>query len=518
MFYTFSCMNLHRTHVDISKPITIHSREDCLMSNQRWSFGIVALFVMMASMTFPPKATAGDLLLEILLEKGILTKDELIRLKAEEEKREAAKAAEQAKKKPEVEVDVVKEKQQTVKAAVQAKKKSGVKVGFGKKGFALATADGLFKTKIQWRFQGRYTFPERGDPRERSHFSDDEESTFELRRVRLKVGGHGYKPWIKYYLEVDWQPMRTDDNDQARAFTRLIDWRIMLEKFKWAKLRIGQWKIDYSRERVDSSGKQTMVERSIMNRVFTIDRQMGMMLYGRVNPGTVLDANYYLGIFTGAGRGVANDDDNMMYVGRLQWNVFGRELKWRQSDVSFHKKPTASVSFGAYTNKGKCTRWLSGGCGNIDSDNAKFPSPGGVERGRFQVSGMQVGSAFKYRGFAWQHETHWKKIKDSDSSPVNGGKTNMFGGYFQAGYFPHGLVSAVPKPLEIAFRYSHVDPNTDASGDMRQEFTTGFNWFFAGHRNKLTLDASHLTIEPAPAMGGHDLAEQRVRLQWDVSF
>ena len=32
----------------------------------------------------------------------------------------------------------------------------------------------------------------------------------------------------------------------------------------------------------------------------------------------------------------------MMYVGRLQWNVFGRELKWRQSDVSFHKKPTAS--------------------------------------------------------------------------------------------------------------------------------------------------------------------------------
>ena len=511
------------------------------MSIHRWIFGIVALFVLTASMTFPAAAMDGDLLLEILLEKGIITKDELIQIKAEEKKREAAKAAapikqksevgvgygkeiqeaaktaEPAMKKPQVQVGFSKEKH-VAKAHEQAKKKSGVKVGFGKKGFTLATTDGLFKTKIQWRFQGRYTFPERGDPRKRSHFSDDPESTFELRRVRMKVGGHGYKPWIKYYFEVDWQPMRTDDRDQARASTRLIDWRIMLEKFKWAKLRIGQWKINYSRERVDSSGKQTMVERSIMNRVFTIDRQMGMMLYGRVNPGTILDANYYLGIYTGAGRGVANDDDNMMYMGRIQWNVFGRELKWRQSDVKFHKKPTASVSFGAYTNKGKCTRWSSGGCGNIDSENAAFPSPGDVARGRFQTSGMQFGSAFKYRGFAWQHETHWKRIKDSDSeAPVNGGETNMLGGYLMAGYFPHGLISAVPKPLEIAFRYSHVDPNTDMGGDLRQEFTAGLNWFFAGHRNKLTLDASHLTNEQVntslPA-----LTEQRVRLQWDVSF
>ncbi len=491
------------------------------MSIQRGIFGIVALFVMMAFMPSPATAMDGDLLLEILLEKGIITKDEVTQIKAEEKKREAAKAADQAKKKPEVKVDVVKEKQQTVKAAEQAKKKAGVHVGYGKKGFTLATTDGVFKTKIQWRTQGRYTFPERSDPRDKKAFEDNEESTFELRRIRLKVGGHGYRPWLKYYLEVDWQPGRDFDDDSEAASARMIDWRIMLEKYQWAKLRIGQWKINYNRERVDSSGKQTMVERSIMNRIFTIDRQIGAMLYGRVNPGTILDANYYLGIFSGGGRGMAkNDDDNMMYVGRLQWNVFGRELKWRQSDVKFHKKPTASVSFGAYTNKGKCTRWSSGGCGNLSGFTS--PASDAVQDGRFQTSGMQFGSAFKYRGFAWQHETHWKRIKDSGNAdegiaPINGGVTNMLGGYLQAGYFPHGLISAVPKPLEIAFRYSHVDPNTDAPGDRRQEFTTGLNWFFAGHRNKLTLDASHLTLEnPTPNLPAY--AEQRVRLQWDVSF
>ena len=483
------------------------------MSIQRWSFGIVALFVTMASMTLPATAMDGDLLLEILLEKGIITKDELIQIKAEEKKREAAKAASPAREKPEIEVGVKKEKQAVAKASEPARKKSGVKAGYGKKGFTLATRDGLFKTRIQWRTQGRYTFPERSDPRDKKAFEDNEESTFELRRIRLKVGGHGYRPWLKYYLEVDWQPGRDFDDDSEAASARMIDWRIMLEKYPWAKLRVGQWKIDYNRERVDSSGKQTMVERSIMNRVFTIDRQIGMMLYGRVNPGTLLDANYYLGIFSGSGRGMAkNDDDNMMYVGRLQWNVFGRELKWRQSDVKYHKKPTASVSFGAYTNTGKCTRWSSGGCGNISG----FTKPADARDGQFQTSGMQVGSALKYRGFAWQHETHWKTIKDTETA-AGDQVTNLFGGYLQAGYFPHGLISAVPKPLEIAFRYSHVDPNTDAGGDLRQEFTTGLNWFFAGHRNKLTLDASHLTLEQTnSSLPAH--AEQRVRLQWDVSF
>ena len=481
------------------------------MKIQRWIVGIVALFVMLAPMTFPAAAMDGDLLLEILLEKGIITKDELTQIKAEEKKREAAKAAAQARKKPQVAVGVEKKKQAVAKASEPSKKKSGVKVGFGKKGFTLATTDGLFKTKIQWRFQGRYTFPERSDPRNAGAFSDNEESTFELRRVRMKVGGHGYKPWIKYYFEVDWQPTNTAYSCCGDR-TRLIDWRIMLEKYKWLKLRIGQWKINYSRERVDSSGKQTMVERSIMNRVFTIDRQVGMMLYGRVNPGTVLDTNYYLGIYSGSGRATINDDDNMMYMGRIQWNVFGRELKWRQSDVKFHKKPTASVSYGAYTVKGRCTRWSSSGCGQVSGfDRASTD-------GQYQVSGMQVGSAMKYRGWSWQHETHWKRIKDTEADA--GGpdrERNMFGGYLQTGYFPHYLVPFVPKPLEVAFRYSHVDPNTDAGGDMRQEFTTGLNWFFAGHRNKLTLDASHLTLEQeSPSLPAY--TEQRVRLQWDVSF
>ena len=97
----------------------------------------------------------------------------------------------------------------------------------------------------------------------------------------------------------------------------------------------------------------------------------------------------------------------------------------------------------------------------------------------------------------------------------------MFGGYAMAGYFPHYLMPVVPKPLEVAFRYSHVDTNVHKPGGFRQEYTLGFNWFFAGHRNKLTLDVSHLTLstlDDDPMVEDKTLSEQRVRLQWDVSF
>ena len=492
------------------------------MSIHRSGLGIAVLVALFMPVALTPVAAAGGTLTDILREKGVITKEDWIRVKAADEKEAATRTQ-------------------------NKEKDSQIKVGWGKKGLTLATPDGLFQTKIQWRFQGRWTYPERSDPRDKKAFTDNEESTFELRRVRMKVGGHGYQPWIKYYFEVDWQPGRDFDDGAGNAATRLIDWRIMLEKYKWAKLRIGQWKINYSRERVDSSGKQTMVERSIMNRIFTIDRQIGAMLYGRVNPGTPVDVNYYLGVYSGSGRGVAkNDDDNMMYMGRLQWNVFGRELKWRQSDVTFHKKPTASLSIGGYTTIGKCTRWSSGGCGNIsgfEGSGSKY-----TQDGRFRVDGIQVGSAFKYRGFAWQHETHWKQVKDSgnaeqyadilkaredkenpgDPADALASKTNMFGGYAMAGYFPHYLMPAIPKPLEVAFRYSHVDTNVHEPGGFRQEYTLGFNWFFAGHRNKLTLDVSHLTLSALdndPMASGYDpmvedktLSEQRVRLQWDVSF
>jgi hypothetical protein len=134
------------------------------------------------------------------------------------------------------------------------------------------------------------------------------------------------------------------------------------------------------------------------------------------------------------------------------------------------------------------------------------------------VQGMVEEFAFKWQGLSIQHEYHWKEIKnDQIPEGAPGKKTNLMGSYAQIGYFPHYLIPAIPKPLEIAFRYAFVDPNVSLKNDKLQEFTTAINWFFAGHANKLTLDGSWLTLDQPRSIGG-DQHEQRIRLQWDISF
>lgn len=386
-----------------------------------------------------------------------------------------------------------------------------VKASHGKKGFRLESKDGNWQTNLQWRAQLRYTNPTSGDPRQVSAFEADEQSTFEARRLRMKIGGHGYRPWLKYYFEVDLQPSRDVDDSSSSASSRVIDWRIDVAKWAAAQLRVGQWKIDYNRERVDSSGRQQFVERSIVNRIFTIDRQVGVQLKGHLFKGTPADLRYWGGVFTGEGRGVRNNDDSMMYMGRVQWNFLGRDLAWKQTDVEYTELPTGSLAFAAATNKGSCTRWSSSGCGNLDG----FTSPANARPGQFEVDQMVQEFAFKWRGFSLQEEYHWKTVEDN----VAGTENDFTGAYVQTGYFFHNLFSFVPRPLELAFRYAFVEePNRfDRSLDnKREEYSFGANWFFAGHNNKLTLDYSHLTLEDD--FLDRDVSDDRARFQWDVSF
>lgn len=103
-----------------------------------------------------------------------------------------------------------------------------------------------------------------------------------------------------------------------------------------------------------------------MNRIFTVDRQVGVQLRGRLFKGSLADLNYYAGVFNGEGRSVKNSSDEHLYVGRLQWNFLGRQLKTRQTDVEFTELPTGSFAVAGLTNEGPCTRWSSSGCGNLD--------------------------------------------------------------------------------------------------------------------------------------------------------
>jgi phosphate-selective porin len=132
---------------------------------------------------------------------------------------------------------------------------------------------------------------------------------------------------------------------------------------------------------------------------------------------------------------------------------------------------------------------------------------------RYEVEQAMVETAFQGRGLSWQQEYHWKRVEDT----VSGRVTELQGYYLQAGYFFNAFLKWVPRPLELAVRWAEVDSNVaqDALDDRIRELTFAANWFFAGHRNKLTLDYSLLERKAADPS---ERRERRLRIQWDVSF
>jgi hypothetical protein len=391
-----------------------------------------------------------------------------------------------------------------------------VLASYGSKGFRLETRDGNWQTNLQWRFQFRLTWPSSGDPRQVRSFAANEEVTFENRRLRMKIGGHGYRPWLKYYFEVDLQPSRDADDSSTSASARVIDWRVDVAKWKQFGARLGQWKIEYNRERVDSSGRQEFVERSIVNRIFTIDRQVGVSFRGRLFEGTYADMRYYAGVYTGEGRGVRNDDNNLMYVGRLQWNFMGRDLGYRQTDVERTELPTGSLAIAASTNTGKCTRWSSSGCGNLDG----FVPATFANQSQFRVHQAVEELAFKWQGFSFQQEFHWKRVVDRSQISSSGlHDTDFYGVYAQTGYFFNEIFDFVPEELELAFRYGLVREANETNRlktNSRNEYTVAANWFFWGHNNKITVDYSYLTLDDDVL--ARNVSDHRSRVQWDISF
>jgi len=378
-------------------------------------------------------------------------------------------------------------------------------------GFRFETRDGNWRTDLQWRAQTRFTTPYRSDPRQISSFNAETQNNFEARRLRMKIGGRGFKPWLSYYFEVDLQPSRDTDDSSSASSARVIDWRIDIAKWDWGGIRLGQWKIDLNRERVDSSGRQQFVERSIANRVFTMDRQVGIQLKGHIFKETPADMRFWAGVFNGEGRSVNNTDNDMMYMGRLQWNFLGRDLSWRQTDVEYTDRPTGSLAIAGFTTTGTCTRWSSSGCGNLDG----FERPANAVTDQYDIDQVVQEFAFKYRGFSAQQEYHRKTIEDNAS----GLEHELTGGYVQAGYFFHNVFPEFPEELELAVRYAFVDePNRSdlLLENERRETTIGANWFFNGHNNKITLDYSRLTLDDT--FFAQDEDDNRLRLQWDVSF
>jgi phosphate-selective porin OprO/OprP len=363
----------------------------------------------------------------------------------------------------------------------------------------VATKDGNTHLEVEMRLQYRFSTPFESNPKSIDELQADSVSSFGLNRARFKVGGHIYRPWIKLKYEYDLHSSQT------------LDARITLEHSEEFQFRFGRMKAHYNAERVTSSKDQQFVDRSMVNDYFTLDRQQGISVLGRLNKGTALDLNYSFDIFNGTGREGDNENDKFMYVARVQSNFLGEQISSAMGDLKISQKPAARIAIAGSTNESRYTRFSTSAPGTIDEDTL----PEHSEADGYRLEQWLIDAAYRYKGFSFQAEYHSKDITDQYNENFTG-TMNLTGYYAQAGFFPHTLMANIPEQLELAARYSTVDPDTSIDGNGQREYLVAANWFLNGHRNKITADIGHYEIDDA--LTGETESENRIRLQYDISF
>ena len=380
-----------------------------------------------------------------------------------------------------------------ISAGSQYAHSAPVEVFYDDPGLTFVSDDNRYKMNVHARFQFRYATPDDAQPLVRDDYLSDTGTEFGTNRARLKIKGHVYQPWLRVSLEYDLKN------------NYMLDYRFMVEKYDWLKFKLGQWKLEYSRERSISSGGQQMLDRSIINRHFTIDRHQGAAVYGHIDAGSVYNFNYWAGVATGTGRGSNSDDDsNPLYFGRVQWNFLGKEMGFVASDYKISEDPAASIAYAAASNRSQYTRFSSSGGGSLTGFSEGAP-------GQYDINQFNIDAAFLFAGLSAQAEYHEKEIDDRlNELPT----TKLSGYYIQAGYFFHQWIPQWPKDVELAGRFAKYEPDSPIDKEQTER-AVALNWFINGHKNKVTLDATWFEQQ----QNNLDAVDEwRYRIQWDVSF
>src|SRR5690606_18113427 len=111
---------------------------------------------------------------------------------------------------------------------------------------------------------------------------------------------------------------------------------------------LGQMKVPFSRQRVNSSSALNMPDRSLVSSEFNLTRDLGVMFTSQDLGGLGGRLAYYAGVFMGEGRNAFNlSDFGLLYVGRLEVRPFGKFDDYSEGDLARSPTPGLSIA-GAY--------------------------------------------------------------------------------------------------------------------------------------------------------------------------
>lgn len=364
-------------------------------------------------------------------------------------------------------------------ATTSAQEISDAKFGKGMVNFV--AKDSSFSVRFAPRFQfNSYTTWAHEDGKYQPGFNN-----MLIRRARLKFDGFAMSPKLKYKLELG---LSNRDVAGADAFNGntpryVMDAVLIWNFYENFELWVGQTKLPGNIERVISSGNLSLVDRSILNSRFNIDRDIGFQVRHLTKIGKNMYTREKFSFSQGEGRNnVVGNLGGHQYTGRLEFLPFGLFQSggdYVEADLKRESKPKLMI--GATYNMNKDAVRVRGNQGAYMITDMGYHQT--------DISAVFIDAMFKYRGFSLMAEFANRKADapvamDSDGTPagftvLEGQSVNFHAGYaFKSNY-------------EVLGRYTTIDYAEVSGGGKETQYTFGISKYFVGHKLKVQTDFTY---------------------------
>jgi phosphate-selective porin OprO and OprP len=357
---------------------------------------------------------------------------------------------------------------------------------FGNGLINVVAKDSSWSTKSTFRVQTQYE----------GVLTDDNSYTdrYRVRRGRIKGNGWvGKDQKIKYKYEYDMVNGQVLDAVLRYEFAK--NWEI------W----IGQTKLPGNIERVISSQSLQLVDRSILNARFNLDRDGGLQLHHTHFLGSVM-VKEKLAFSQGEGLNSTNKSKGSSYTASLEIFPFGNFEKargeYKSSDLRRTKTPKLMLGF-VFDHNEQAIR-SQGHIGSYFSNASR------------NLATVMADAHLKYKGLSIMLE--YAQRYAENSSPViapiedDHGTILVPGAVFYTGYAANAQAGYLFKSFwEIAGRFTMLRPEDQLLEDNKEQYTLGVSRYVYGHNLKIQTDASLL-------QEANGSSEVMFRLQTEFTF
>ncbi len=358
---------------------------------------------------------------------------------------------------------------------------------FGKGLLNFVAKDSTFSVKFAPRFQVRSMSSWDHDGTQ--YISP--EHNFIVRRSRLKFDGFAYSPKLKYKLELG---LSNRDISGANEFNRntpryILDAVIMWEFSKNWALWAGQTKLPGNVERVVSSANLQLIDRSLLNSRFNIDRDLGIQIRHKSNLGGTFLMREKFAISQGEGRNVTEGNEGgLQYTARLEFLPFGAfKSKGDYSQSDLKREDSSKLMVGVTYNFNENAVRERGFAGDymIRTDGTIFET---------NQTTIFIDAMYKHNGLSFMGE-YAKRTADSIIATEADGVTPTGDVVLTGNALNLQLGYLFKNDYEIAGRFTTLDYETLTTALPTKQYTLGLNRFLVGHKLKVQSDLSYTELD-----------------------